>query len=92
MFIVLISLDTLEINQKYMQSFEIWRWQRMEISWTDCVKNEVWHRAKGERNILHAIKRRKANWICQIRRRNCLLKHVMEGSNRGKERSDGNTR
>jgi len=38
------------------------------------------------------IKGRKANWIGQILRRNCLLKHVMEGKNIGKERSDGKTR
>ena len=29
-------------------------------------------------NILHAIKEMKGNWICQIFRRNCLLKHVIE--------------
>jgi hypothetical protein len=32
------------------------------ISWTDHVRNEgVLHRDKEERNILHTIKRRKAN-------------------------------
>jgi hypothetical protein len=35
-------------------------------------------KVKEERNILHAIKRRKANWIGHILRRNCLLKHVTE--------------
>jgi hypothetical protein len=29
-------------------------------------------------NIVHAIKRRKANWIDHILRRTCLLKHDME--------------
>jgi hypothetical protein len=29
-------------------------------------------------NILKAIKRRKANWIGHILRRNCLFKHVIE--------------
>jgi hypothetical protein len=29
-------------------------------------------------SILHTIKRRKANWIGHILRRNCLLKHVIE--------------
>jgi hypothetical protein len=33
---------------------------------------------KEERNILHALKRKKANWIGHILRRNCLLKHVIE--------------
>jgi ribosomal 50S subunit-associated protein YjgA (DUF615 family) len=45
-----------------------------------CVRNEeVLHRVKEERNILHTIKRRKANWIGHILRRNRLLKHVIEG-------------
>jgi hypothetical protein len=34
---------------------------------------------KEERNIVHTIKRRKAKWIDHILRRNCLLKHVIEG-------------
>jgi hypothetical protein len=56
------------------------------------VRNEkVLHRVKEERNILHTIKRRKANWTGHILRRNCLLKHVIEG-NRRKERNDGKTR
>jgi hypothetical protein len=51
-----------------------------KITWTDRVKNEeVLPRVKEERNILHAIKRRKANWIGHILRRKCLLKHVLEG-------------
>jgi hypothetical protein len=50
-----------------------------KISWTDRVRNEeVLHRVK-ERNIVHTIKRRKANWIGHILRRNCLLKQVIEG-------------
>jgi hypothetical protein len=46
-----------------------------KISWTDRVRNEV----KEERNILHTIKRNKANWIGHILHRNCLMKHVIEG-------------
>jgi hypothetical protein len=43
------------------------------------VKNEeVFHRVRKERNILHAMNRRKANWIGHILRRNWLLKHVIE--------------
>jgi hypothetical protein len=59
----------------------MWCWRRMEkISWTDRVRNEeVLHRVKEERNILHTIKRRKASRIGHILRRNCLLKHVIEG-------------
>jgi hypothetical protein len=59
----------------------MWCWRRMEkISWTDRVRNEdVLYRVKEERNIVHTIKRRKANWIGHMLRRNCLLKHVIEG-------------
>jgi len=30
------------------------------------------------------VERRKANWIAQILRKNCLLKHVIEGKIEGK--------
>jgi hypothetical protein len=48
--------------QKYLESFEMWCWRRMEkVSWTDRVRNEeVIIRVKEERNMLHIIKRRKA--------------------------------
>jgi hypothetical protein len=69
-----------KIDQNYLESFEMWCWRRMEkISWTDRVRNEeLLHRVKEERNILHTIKRRKANWTGDILRRNCLLKHMIE--------------
>jgi hypothetical protein len=75
-----------KVDQKYLESFEMWCWRRMEkISWTDRVRSEeVLHRVKEERNILHTIKRRKANWIGRILRRNCLLKHVIEGKLEGR--------
>jgi hypothetical protein len=50
----------------------------------------VLHGVKGERNILHTVKRRKANWIGHILRRNFLIEHVIEGKVEG--RSDGKTR
>jgi hypothetical protein len=57
----------------------MWCWRRTEkIDWTDRVRNEVLHVLKEDRNILHTIKRRKANWIGHFLRRNCLLKHVIE--------------
>ena len=34
--------------------------------------------------ILQTIKRRKVNWIGHILRRNCLLKHVIEGKREGR--------
>ena len=69
-----------EVEQKYIERFEMWCWRRMEkIIWTDRVKNdEVLHRAE-ERNILRTVKSRKANWIGHILRRNCLQNHVTEG-------------
>jgi hypothetical protein len=74
-----------KVDQKYLESFDMWCWRRAEkISWTDRVRNEeVLHRVKEERNILHTIKGRKANWIGHILRRNCLLKHVIEGKTEG---------
>ena len=63
-------------DQKYLESFEIWCWRRMEkVGWTDHVRNEeVLLRVNEQRNILHEIRKRKANWIGHILRRNCLLK------------------
>jgi len=53
-------------------------------SWTDHVRNEkVLLRVKEQRNILHEIRKRKANWIGHILRRNCLLKQVIEGKIKG---------
>ena len=71
-------------DRKYLESFEMWCWRRMEISWTDHVRNEeVLLRVNEQRNILHEIRKRKANWIGHILRRNCLLKQVIEGKIRG---------
>ena len=55
-----------------------------KISWTDDVRNEgVLLRVKEQRNILHEIRKRKANWIGHILRRNCLLQRVIEGKIKG---------
>jgi hypothetical protein len=44
------------------------------------MKNEeVLHRIGKERNMLHAVRRRKTKWTGNILGRNCLLKHVREG-------------
>jgi hypothetical protein len=51
-----------------------------KIIWTDHVRNEdVLLRVKEQRNILHEIHKRKANWIGHILRRKCLLQRVIEG-------------
>ena len=36
-----------------------------------------------QRNILHEIRKRKANWIGHILRRNCLLQQAIEGKIKG---------
>jgi len=36
-----------------------------------------------QRNILHEISKRKANWIGHILHKNCLLKQVIEGKIKG---------
>jgi len=53
---------------QYLKRFEMWCCRRMEkISWTDLVRTEeVLHRVSKEKNIIHKIKRRKANWIGHI--------------------------
>jgi hypothetical protein len=65
----------------YLESFEMWCWRRMEkIIWTDHVRNDdVLLRVREQSNILHEIRKRKANWIGHILRRNCLLQWVIEG-------------
>jgi len=56
-----------------------------KISWIDFAGNEeVLHRVKEQRNILHIIKKIKAKWIGHILRTNCLIKHVSEGKAQGK--------
>jgi hypothetical protein len=55
-----------------------------KISWTDHVRNEeVLFRVNEHRNILHELRKRKANWIGHILRRNCLLKQIIEGKIKG---------
>jgi hypothetical protein len=73
-FLKLFIICTLEAwtlraaDQKYLESFEMLWWRRMEkISWTDHMRNEeVLLRVNEQRNILHEIRKRKANWIGHI--------------------------
>jgi hypothetical protein len=48
-----------KVDQKYLESFEMWCWGRMEkVSWTDRVRNEgVLRSVKIERNNIHTIKK-----------------------------------
>jgi len=55
-----------------------------KISWTDHGrKEEVLLRVNEQRNILYEIRKRKANWIGHILRKNCLLKQFIEGKIKG---------
>jgi hypothetical protein len=50
----------------------------------DHVRNaEILLRVKEQRNILHEIRKREANWIGHILHRNCLLQKVNEGKIKG---------
>ena len=73
------------VDQNHLERFEMWCWRRMEkISWTNHVRNEdVLLRVNEQRNILHEIRKRKANLIGHILLRNCLLKQVIEGKIKG---------
>jgi hypothetical protein len=74
-----------KVDQKYLKRSEMRCWRRIEkISWTDRVRNEdVLHRVKEERNIIHTVKGRKVEWIGHILRRNWHLKLVIEGKLEG---------
>ena len=50
-----------------------------KIAWTEFVrKYEVLRLVEENRNTLHTMKHRKANWIGQILRKNCPLEGVTE--------------
>jgi ppGpp synthetase/RelA/SpoT-type nucleotidyltranferase len=74
-----------KVDQNYLDSLEMWCWRSTEeISWVGRARNEeVLHRVKEERNILHKVERRNANWIGHILRRNCFLKDIGEGKMEG---------
>jgi hypothetical protein len=68
-----------KVDQKYLESFEMWCWRRMEISWTDHVRNELLQRVKEEINILQKLKRRNASWFGHTFHGHCILKQVIKG-------------
>ena len=71
-----------KVNWKYQESFEKWCWRRTEkITWADRARNEeVLHRVKKERNVLHTIKIKKANCIGHILRVKCLLRQCFSAA------------
>ena len=72
-------------DQKRLESFEMWCWRRMaKMIWTKLVRKvEVLFRVNEQRNILHEIRKPKANWIGHILRRNCLVKQIIERKIKG---------
>ena len=52
---------------------------------TDALDSNFIGIINEQRNILHEIRKRKANWIGHILRRNCLLKQVIEGKIKGED-------
>jgi hypothetical protein len=64
-----------------------------KIIWTYHVRNEeVLLRVKEQRNILHEMRKQKANWIGHILGRNCLLQQVIEGKIKGEIEVTGRRR
>ena len=54
--------------------------------WTggkSIIRRDVYIYINEQRNILHEIRKREANWIGHILRRNCLLQQVIEGKIKG---------
>jgi hypothetical protein len=47
------------------------------------VRNDVLLRVKKQRNILHEIRKRKANWIGYVLCKSCLLQRVIKGKIKG---------
>jgi len=69
----------------------MWCCRRMEkITWNDHVKKEELQSVNVERNVLQTRKRRKANWIGYILRRNWLQNTLLK--ERRKDRSEGRRR
>jgi hypothetical protein len=79
--IVLYGAETLmlrAVDQKHLESFEMWCWRRMEkIFWIKHVRNEEVEEVREQRNILREISKQKANWIGHILHRNCFLRQVI---------------
>jgi hypothetical protein len=43
-----------KVDQKYLKSFEMWCWRKMEESWTDRVGNE---------EVLHSVKEKRMSYM-----------------------------
>ena len=84
--------ETLESRSEILGKFwnvTVEKEREDQLDW--CLRNKVLYRVMKERNILHKINRRKANWIAYILRWNCLLKYVREGKKLEGRICDGKT-
>ena len=57
-----------------------------------CKKEKYDADTREERNVIYAIKRRKADWISYILRRNCLVIHGSKKTYKGGEDEEENVR
>jgi hypothetical protein len=62
----------------------------LDQSWVKRKKYDT--ESREERNIVHAIKRRKADWIGYILRRNCLVIHASKKIYKGGEDEEEDVR
>jgi hypothetical protein len=73
------------VDQKHLEILKCGAGEGWKRSVGLIVRNEdVLLRVKEQRNILHEIRKRKANWIGHILRRNCILQRVIEGKIQGR--------
>ena len=71
-----ILLKSQSATTRFSQNSNICVWVKLYI-------NTIYINIKEEWNILDTKKRKKAKWTRHILRRNCLLKHVIEGEIEG---------
>ena len=74
-----VGHNLVRYKELYFESGLVGIQQIKRLLWTEFVINIV----NEQRNILHEIWKRKANWIGHILRRNCLLQQVIEGKIKG---------
>jgi hypothetical protein len=73
----------LKVDQKSLESFEMWCWSRIEkIHGTDRVRKEVLQGVKEGRNIPRT-ERRNVNWISYIYHRDFFLYHIIKRKTEG---------
>ena len=71
-------------TRRFVQKLSGGSQNKQQLIFLVIIRNEeVLLRVNEQRNILHEIRKRKANWIGHILRRNCLLQQVIEGKMKG---------